>query len=81
MKTYEQRLNEALNKLEIQAKTNKAAKEALHNLLMAYENAWTCEDEEGTKEYDDFICSSINGFMYGDNLVNQPYYRDIYAVS
>ena len=80
MQNYEERLCEALAKLEIQAKTCKAAKKALGDIQVAYCNVWTCEDEEGTEEYDYFVCCSVMGFIDEKKLNDEPYYRDIAAV-
>jgi|SaaInlLV_10m_DNA_1039704.scaffolds.fasta_scaffold13645_3 hypothetical protein len=77
---YEELLTEALAKLEIQAKTCKAAQNALGDIQVAYQNIWTCEDEEGTEEYDYFVCCSVMGFIDQENLKDEPYYRDIAAV-
>lgn len=80
MSKYEERLVEALAKLEIQAKTCKAAEKALGDIQVAYQNVWTCEDEEGTEEYDYFVCCSVMGFIDENKLNHEPYYRDIDAV-
>ena len=80
MSKYEERLVEALAKLEIQAKTCKAAEKALGDIQVAYQNIWTCEDEEGTEEYDYFVCCSVMGFIDENKLNDEPYYRDIDAV-
>ena len=80
MANYEQRLGEALSKLEIQAKTCKAAQKAYTDICVAYENVWNCEDEEGTEEYDYFVSCSVMGFIDQENLKDEPYYRDIAAV-
>ena len=80
MQNYEERLCEALAKLAIQAKTCKAADKAHTDICVAYENVWNCEDEEGTEEYDYFVCCSVMGFIDQENLKDEPYYRDIAAV-
>ncbi len=80
MANYEERLGEALAKLEIQAKTCKAAQKALEDIQIAYQNVWDCEDEEGTEEYDYFVSCSIMGFIDQEKLKDEPYYSDIAAV-
>lgn len=77
---YEKLLQEALAKLEIQAKTCKAAEKALEDIEIAYQNVWDCEHEEGTEEYDYFVSCSVMGFIDQEKLNDEPYYRDIAAV-
>ena len=80
MQTYEERLDKAIEVLEVQARTCKQAKEALENIEVACTNMYTCEDERGSPEWDWYLAASVNGYIEGERLEDEPYYRDIYAI-
>tara|TARA_A200000159_G_scaffold133039_1_gene130968 strand:+ start:26420 stop:26674 length:255 start_codon:yes stop_codon:yes gene_type:complete len=80
MNTYEDRLNKALKVLEVQARTSKQAKEALENIGVACSNIYTCEDAAGSPEWNWYLAASVNGYIEGERLEDEPYYRDIYAI-
>jgi len=79
MANYEERLSQALAKLAIQAKTCKVAEKAHTDIVIAYQNIWTCDEEEGTEDYEYYVLCSVMGFIDQEELGNEPYYRDIVA--